>query len=405
MVRYELKKIFSRPLGKGALVVLVVLLGLTIVFACRVRYTDEAGESFVGPAAAQQLRQQQKDWAGTLDEELLRKTIAANWEIRHSADAASEDIVRQDMAYHRMQSFAVIRDLLNQAYSEDFQAFDYYTADALTPEDAPAFYGNRVQLLRNYLEENQVNFSPEEAAYLVDQYEALETPFSVDYVSGWQQLYEYSPTAIMLLALVLCFLIAGIFSQEGQYKTVAIFFSTCHGRGKGTAAKVKTGLLLLTVLYWVPFLLFAGLTLGLLGADGANCPVQLVAWKSFYNITLWQGGLLIAAGGYLGTLVLGLVTMAVSAKAGSTMLAAVLPFAIIFVPAMLMRGGNALLNDILGLLPDKLLQLSRDLSYFDLYQIGDRVTGAIPVLFILYLVLTVLLVPLLYHTYKRKQLK
>ena len=133
--------------------------------------------------------------------------------------------------------------------------------------------------------------------------------------------------------------------------------------------------------------------------------MQLVAWKSFYNITLWQGGLLIAAGGYLGTLVLGLVTMAVSAKAGSTMLAAVLPFAIIFVPAMLMRGGNALLNDILGLLADKLLQLSRDLSYFDLYQIGDRVTGAIPVLFILYLVLTVLLVPLLYHTYKRKQLK
>lgn len=32
-------------------------------------------------------------------------------------------------------------------------------------------------------------------------------------------------------------------------------------------------------------------------------------------------------------------------------------------------------------------------------------TGAIPVLFVLYLVLTVLLVPLLYQIYKRKQLK
>ena len=168
MVRYELKKIFSRPLGKGALVVLVVLLGLTIFFACRVRYTDEAGKSSVGPAAAQQLRQQQKAWAGTLDEALLRKTIAANWEVQHSADATSEDIVRQNMSYHRMQSFAVIRDLLNQAYSEDFQAFDYYTADALTPDDAPAFYENRVQLLRNYLKENQVSLSHEEAAYLVD---------------------------------------------------------------------------------------------------------------------------------------------------------------------------------------------------------------------------------------------
>ena len=227
----------------------------------------------------------------------------------------------------------------------------------------------------------------------------------MDYVTGWQQFYDYAPTVIMLSALIASFLVAGIFAQESQWKADAIFFSTRHGRGKGTAAKVKAGLLLLTGLYWVPFLAFAGLTLGFLGTDGAGCPVQVIAWKSFYNITVGQGALLIALGGYLGTLVLGLLTMWMSAKTGSAMLSAVLPFAIIFVPALLLRNTSALLRDILGLLPDKLLQLNRDFTYFDLYQLGDTVTGAVPLLFGLYLLLTVILIPVLYQTYRRRQLK
>ena len=405
MVKYELQKLFSRPLGKGALVVLAAVVALTTFFACSVRWTDQEGQNHTGPAAARQLRQQQKAWAGVLDETMLRQAIQANWDVSHSADARSEDITWQNMAYHQSQAFGVIRDLLNQSYSSDFQSYDYYNADTVTPDEAPAFYDNRLQLLQKWMAEEDVTFTPEEEAYLVEQYQALETPFSVDYITGWQQFYDYSPTIIMLSALLASFLVAGIFAQESQWKADAIFFSTRHGRGKGTAAKVRTGVLLLTGLYWVPFLAFAGLTLGLLGADGASCPVQVIAWKSFYNITVGQGALLIALGGYLGTLVLGLLTMWMSAKTGSAMLSAVLPFAIIFVPALLLRNTNTLLSDILGLLPDKLLQLNRDFAYFDLYQIGDQVTGAVPVLFVLYLVLAIVLIPLLYLTYRRKQLK
>ena len=75
--------------------------------------------------------------------------------MRTSPDAQSEDVVRQDMAFHRQQAFEAIRDLLNSAYSEDFQAFDYFTADTLTPEDAPDFYANRVRLLQQWLEQTQ----------------------------------------------------------------------------------------------------------------------------------------------------------------------------------------------------------------------------------------------------------
>ena len=48
------------------------------------------------------------------------------------------------------------------------------------------------------------------------------------------------------------------------------------------------------------------------------------------------------------------------------------------------RDINTLLSNILGLLPDKLLQINRDLAYFDLYQLGDSVMGAIPILLVLY---------------------
>ena len=73
MTAYELRKLFSRPLGKGALMVLAAVLALTTFFACSVRWTDLAGQNHPGPAAARQLRQQQKAWAGVLDETMLRQ--------------------------------------------------------------------------------------------------------------------------------------------------------------------------------------------------------------------------------------------------------------------------------------------------------------------------------------------
>lgn len=323
MLRYELCKLFARPSGKAALLLLAVLVAVSTFFACHVRYTDEEGQTQYGLSAVRQLRADQKAWAGPLDEAQLRRAIQANLDVRTSPDAQSEDVVRQDMAFHRQQAFEAIRDLLNSAYSEDFQAFDYFTADTLTPEDAPDFYANRVRLLQQWLEDNAFAFSQAEQNYLVQQYQALETPMYVDYTTGWQQFYEFSPTVIIILCLFACFLVSGIFSQEGQWKTDAIFFTTFHGRGRGVSAKVG----------------------------------------------------------------------------------AVLPFAVIFLPALMLGDINTLLSNILGLLPDKLLQINRDLAYFDLYQLGDSVMGAIPILLVLYTVLTLLFIPLLYKTYQHKQLK
>ncbi len=104
-------------------------------------------------------------------------------------------------------------------------------------------------------------------------------------------------------------------------------------------------------------------------------------------------------------MVLGLITMAVSAKTGSVALAAILPFALLFLPALLLNSEHALVSQILGLLPDQLLQLNRVFTYFNLYQAGDAVAGACPLLFALYVPLALVLIPLLYQIYRRKSLR
>ncbi|MCI8598684.1 MAG: hypothetical protein HFJ10_09630 [Lachnospiraceae bacterium] len=81
-----------------------------------------------------------------------------------------------------------------------------------------------------------------EKEYLIRQYKALKTPFFYDYTCGWQQLFDYSPTIIMLIMLVLGYLVAGIFSNEFSLKSDAILFTSLYGRDRAILAKICSSL-------------------------------------------------------------------------------------------------------------------------------------------------------------------
>jgi len=78
------------------------------------------------------------------------------------------------------------------------------------------------------------------------------------------------------------------------------------GWDRAAQAKLKAGFCLVTGIYFAAFLLYSGIVLAYLGADGFNLAVQAdhSGWKCFYHITVWQKYLLIAAGGYIGCLFL-----------------------------------------------------------------------------------------------------
>lgn len=404
MMKYEIKKVFSRTGGKVSIVLLVFILLLTCYFATSVSYTNENGEQESGYKAARTLRLAKKEWAGPLDEAKLRAVITENMRINALPEAQAKDVVSSNITYGRKQGFDDIRALLNCSFADGFREYDYYRADSLSIDQLENFYQNRITLLQDWLNgEAKDQFSESEKSYLLAQYEALETPFYYDYSDGWQQLFEFSPTIIMITLLILGYLVSSIFSSEFSLKADSVFYSSVYGRNKAVTAKIKAGVCITTVFYFINMLLYTAVVLLYLGADSAGNPVQIswTNWKTFYNLTFGQKYLLIAAGGYVGCLFISLLTMFVSAKTKSGVLAVMVPFIIIFLPSFAGGIKSSVVGKVLGLLPDRLLQTGTALNYFDLYSFGQKVVGAVPILFVVYGVLAAALLPVIYQVYKK----
>lgn len=407
MVYYEIKKVFSKTSNKIAVMILIFLLGLISSFAIRVEYTNEEGNHESGISAIHKLKEMKKEWAGELTEEKLMQAIEENARIEATPEAQSKDIQQQNIAYSWGQGLKDIRTMFANSYG-GFREHDYYAIDYLKPEDAKKFYSNRTESLKEYLDSPEADrFSEEEKTFLIKQYEEMETPLKYEDFIGWDRSEYNAPMLITIMCLILGFLVAGIFSNETKLKTDSIFFSAYHGRKKAVLAKLVAGVVIVTGLYWLVMLLFSAIVLGILGTSGADCMIQisLGGWKSFYNITFLQRYLLILFGGYIGTLFVILVTMFVSAKTKSEVVSVMIPLILLFVPDFLSGGDSYILNQILGILPDQLMQLNKTLITFNLSEIGGKVTGILNVLFPVYAALSVILCPVVYQVYRRAEVK
>lgn len=412
MVYYEIKKVFSKTSNKIAVLILLVLLGLICNFAITgVEYVNEEGNHESGISALHKLKEMRKEWEGELTEEKLMRVIEENARINATPEAQSKDIQQQNIAYGKKQGFDDIRTIVACFYS-GFQEWDYWAIDYLKPEDAKNFYSKRTEGLKDYLYSSEGDsvsyyFSEKEKAFLVKQYEEMETPLIYEDFTGWDESEYNAPMLIMFMCLILGFLVAGIFSNETRLKADSIFFSAYHGRKKAVRAKLVAGVAIVTVLYWFVMLLYSVIVLGVLGISGADCVIQisLAGYKSFYNITFLQRHLLILFGGYIGILFVILVTMLVSAKTKSAVLSVMVPFILLFVPTFLSGGNNHILNEILKVLPDQLLQIGKPIKTFSLVEIGGTVTGVLHVLFPVYVVLSVVLGPVIYRVYRKAEVK
>ncbi|MCI8507215.1 MAG: ABC transporter permease [Lachnospiraceae bacterium] len=407
MVYYEIKKVFSKTSNKIAVLLILVLLGLMTGFAVHVQYVNEEGNKEYGISAAHKLKEMKKEWAGQLTEERLKEAIAENARIQATPEARSRDMQQKEVAYSQGQGLQDIRSMIANSYG-GFQEYDYYMIDYLKPEDAGSFYSNRTESLKEYLASPEAEqFSEKEKQFLIEQYADMEVPLKYDDFTGWYEATYNMPVIIMLMCLIFGFLLAGIFSNETKLKADSIFFSAYHGRRQGVMAKLAAGLIIVTGIYWVVMLVYSAIVLGALGTDGADCMIQisLGGWKSFYNITFLQRHLLILFGGYIGTLFIALLTMLVSAKTKSAVISVMVPFILLLIPSVFSGGNHHLLNQILAVLPDRLMDIDAVVKTFSLVEIGGKVTGILSILFPVYIVLSVVLCPVIYQVYRQAEVK
>ena len=413
MVRYELKKIFGSFGGKVTLVLYaaVVVLSCWLAAAGELNvgsvWVNEQGSRETGPAAVKKMQTARAEWTGWLNQDMLTRAVQENARINATPEAQSSDIHQNDIAFGWKQGFDPIRELINRSYSPAFRYYDYYTADGITAIDEHTFYSNRVKLVREWLNDKsdvgESTFTQQEKDYIISQYESLQTPFYMEYHDGWYQLLENGIFIPMLGILILSFALSGIFSGEFKWKADAIYFSTTYGRTKGTSAKIKAGLLLITLLYWAGILVYSLFTLTYLGFGGGNTVIQVRLWKSLYNITMRQAWVLAVSCGYLGNLFLGILTMLISEKTKSAAVAVSMPFIVIFIPVIL-QGTVDALSTYASLMPSTLLEFYQHLSTFDLVTVFGKVFRVADLCIPLYGLLTLILIPILYREYRTKQI-
>ena len=299
MLRYEIKKVFSKSKNRIAVIVLFVILAITSILTInRVEYVDENGNSSVGISAVRDLREAKNQWAGYLTEDTLSKALEENRTINSSKEALSDDITEQNKAYAKKQGIAGIMDVIIYAFS-DYRDYNYYVTDQISDDEVGTIYERRISTLKNWLESGEERFTQAEKDFMIQKYKKLKTPFYYEYMDGWAALLQNISTFILMLALVIGFLVSGIFSDEFQTKADSIFFSARFGRSRGISAKVGAGFCITTGFYLMFVFLYTFIVLFVLGADGASCPIQLDLWRSVYNITFLQAYLFIVVGGYI----------------------------------------------------------------------------------------------------------
>lgn len=414
MVWYEIKKILLRPSCQIALILLLVMTGqccIQVLNGTESAYWVNAdGQTETGPSAMQKLRKAQKEWSGTLDEELLQKALAELKFAKSEGESHPED---PDYAYKRCQGLKNIRSLLNNAFKSEYiwKYEDWYLAEKIEPEQLPHFYENRINQLKGWLyDENSTGygrFSEEEKQYMIRCYETLETPFEVGYTSGWDMAFRVSYYVILYGSIIMAFLVSGIFANESRWKADSVYFTTNLGRKRGTATKLATGFISTTVVYWGVLLAVNLITLGLMGFEGGNCPIQsdYHFWNSIYNITFFQRSALALMDGYLLWMFLSAFVMLVSAASGSLSLS-------VTIPAVLMLGTNLLdrrgyvggASRILMLFPHKMTTVYMN-DPLILYTVFGKVMPSITIQRILYFSLTVLMAVGCYQIFQRKQVR
>lgn len=135
----------------------------------------------------------------------------------------------EDTKFARSQGFQDITRLISVAFSEPGE-YNYYLCNSISPEKASRLYERRISRLKKEItkieEGLEGSFSQKERAFLLRQYNNLETPLYYEYSEGWKALLDsqYLPTLMIITTVIIAFFVSGIFSDEFRTKADSIFF-------------------------------------------------------------------------------------------------------------------------------------------------------------------------------------
>ena len=230
---------------------------------------------------------------------------------------------------------------------------------------------------------------------------SVEEPFQYGYFGGWEIIIS-SSELLMFAILAICIVIAPVFAGEYQAGTDAVILSGKYGKTKLITAKIVASLLFGVLAFTLHILVAFGISLAAFGTDGWNLPLQINGTTVPYPLTFLEGTLINLGVIYLVLIAMIGLTLFLSAKMKSPYLVLIVMVPVLFIPMFLTANGTLGIYNSLALLTPYQSLVPRFNSYIS-YRFGPVILDAFGMRGLVYVVLTLILLPLARISFKKHQ--
>ena len=375
MIKYEWKKIWKSRLAQLS----IIGCGLFLVFCVwssimQISATNENGENFSGMSAVEVMKDTQKNIELTQKnvDEIVRQYLKYTSDPNTNSESETHQYLSEEVYRTFYLPNRDLLSLITNVYREPGSGSSM--KEVLEENVGKDFREAQIKRDNTYidLKKEQGRLTSSEANYWKEKTGNLQE-YQYGYHKGWRMILD-TLTWPVLIMMIICIGIAPIFAGEYQSKCDSLILCMKYGKSKLIFAKIVSGWLYATCVYWGITLIYSSVYMIFLGTQGADLPIQLKypAMSVGYNLTMGEAVVIALLLGYFFTLGIMGITLFMSALLKNTYAVIIVAFLLIIIPTFLSpdTGGYAW-SHVLSLLPPKIADFS--FQSYTAYSIGNIV--------------------------------
>lgn len=405
LVKYEFLKILRK---KSALIAMAVSLLITAVFfglpitQFQINNQDGVLRGLEGIAYE---KEQYADITVSLTNEYVTETIrevqALFEDPDHIGYDGNEKFLIEGAYWNGIAPREKLLGLIARNYAAPNVSARYNALTDLDVSDGTDFYQARKDKIETILSDPSNGLSEAEKDYWRNMNSEVEEPFQYGYFGGWEVIIS-AFELLMFAILAICIVIAPVFAGEYQAGTDAVILSGKYGKTRLTTAKIVAALLFGVLAFTLHVLVAFGIPLVAFGMDGWNLPLQINGTTVPYPLTFLEGTLLNLGVIYFVLIAMIGLTLFLSARMRSPYFVLIVVVPVLFIPMFLSPNGTTGIYNLFVLLTPYQSLVPRFNSYLS-YQFGSVILDAFAMRGLVYVILTLILLPLARIGFKKHQ--
>ncbi len=313
----------------------------------------------------------------------------------------NEEFLIDDAYWNGIAPRENLLGLIARNYAAPNVSVGYNALTDLDVSDGTDFYQARQDKIETILNNPSNGLSEAGKDYWRNMNSKVEEPFQYGYFEGWEVIIA-AFELLMFAVLAICIVIAPVFSGEYQAGTDAVILSGKYGKTKLTTAKILAALLFGVLAFTLHVPIAFALPLTAFGIDGWNLPLQINGTTVPYPLTFLEGTLINLAVIYLVLIAMIGLTLLLSARMKSPYQVLIVVVPVLFIPMFLSPNGTSGIYNLLVFVTPYQSLIPNFGSYLS-YQLGPVVLDAFTMRAVLYVILSLILLPLARIGFKKHQ--